>query len=543
MHLSDAGQKILECKIPVSELYTNGVFFIQIRHKLLVEKVVQILKNCLSENFHPVKVVLVLCDVVLQQNQEFYIDIIYKATGLTVNILDQAIYRQEIMYLYSAIPKTIIGVTGSSGKSSVCYGLYRLLSAMFHKEVFLACSAGIGSKTLEPNSLSCLPFADIWQNLNQHSSCEFAVLEITSHGLKQERLYGISLDIGMILTIQEDHLDFHKTMDDYVWTKLSIINSIKNGGTLILGSLKESEALFSQVHRRWIQEKCREKSIEIVELNNRATSVRLPNPFEEQNLGFCVEVLKKLGFLLSTQELAALNLSDIFPPGRFEKVYEDTNKNLVVISDGAHNPDQIKNVLKLYQGIYMKIHIVYGVAGHRLEGDSSNASIIDSLLRPEDALFLTDDNPKNVASEVILLKLYNQCKKKQQINVIANRFTAIKNALKKKDLCVLVLGKSTEVTNTIELKFPKETGLALFEESGYLEFIERVDLCTISGQTLNQIINLLQKWKFSERKITYVGKKIEVFHIFLEIFDKENCLYFTIKYNEQHVIKILCNQK
>ena len=85
-------------------------------------------------------------------------------------------------------PKILIGVTGSSAKSSVCYMLYKTL-----KNSFISSSVGIGSTNLVENSMSSVPFADLWYFLDRNHSCKYGILEVTSHAIDQERIFGIKL--------------------------------------------------------------------------------------------------------------------------------------------------------------------------------------------------------------------------------------------------------------------------------------------------------------------------------------------------------------
>jgi len=517
--------KIIHQEDQISELFTNGIYFIRTKNEERYETIIQ---NCIDRNFKPKKIFIVSDELVevslMNYLQEKFSKILLSPIE---NILEKE-YKDTIKITYYKKPKIIIGITGSSGKSSITYGIYQILRKFFDKKVFLSSSAGIGSDKLLKNSLSCPPFADFHYYLHNYGDCDYGILEITSQGLDQKRIEGISLDIGVITSIQNDHLDYHKNMNNYIIAKLQIINYIKPGGILLIDSKilnilnNEQRQLFHTYS----------KNIRVLEII--VNSYGDYNPYQSFNVSTCFMILQLLN--LDISKVTTMNY--IFPPGRFFEI--STSKDSRVIVDGAHNLDQIKNIIELYRN--KNQIIIYGISGHRINGDMNNIEIILSNLRPEDQFFIVDDNPGVIDADFICNRIYEKCKNFINVINIGNRFAAIERAVKEGNTNILILGKSTETKNIIEFRYQeKDLENFFISKLSYLKYISQVIIAD-SLTTSAKIWKKIESMKFEKKdsniwinsnpkynSMDLIIEKVQSEIIFQIVYDEINFLTHLLK--------------
>ena len=143
----------------------------------------------------------------------------------------------EVSYkIAGKIPKKIIAVTGTNGKSSVTDFYFQILDLNFKK---VASIGTIGIRHREKNknipntTLDPIQLSKILKDLKR-KKIQYVIMEASSHGLKQNRLDGLLFDVGVFTNLSHDHLDYHKNMKDYLNSKLYLFNHlIKKKGTII----------------------------------------------------------------------------------------------------------------------------------------------------------------------------------------------------------------------------------------------------------------------------------------------------------------------
>ncbi len=139
-------------------------------------------------------------------------------------------------YLYNVCyPKikdvTLIGITGTNGKTTTCYLIYQILNQIGVKT---ACIGTIGFYYPGNKALleSTTPNMDLLYNLiieAKDNGCKVVVMEVSSHALKQDRVHGILFDAAGVTNVTKEHLDYHKTMEDYVSSKALLVEKGKKG--------------------------------------------------------------------------------------------------------------------------------------------------------------------------------------------------------------------------------------------------------------------------------------------------------------------------
>lgn len=347
-------------------------------------------------------------------------------------LLNYEEYLQLLKFRYSKKPKSIIGITGSYGKTSSAYFLYEILNQLNYKSC-LSCSMGIinyKNNQFCYGGLSTLGLASLYRFLHENHDCDFGIIEVSSIAAEQNRTGDIEFNGGIFTAFSIDHLDMHSSLESYFDAKKNFIQSIK-GPVVKYKHIKNldieefpSENYYIINHNKlFINNK-------IIELNNSVV------PYQMQNILGCLTLLDKLN-LLSLDNLIKLDITE--PKGRMEYIGK-TKYNSFVYVDGAHAAEQVDHMLKSINADYNDTVIVYGAAGNRLKTDLQTADFLEQFKH----VIITDDLPGSVNNYYILNKL-----KKPHFIIIPNRFDAIKFALKFHNKKIIILGKSSETSNKI----------------------------------------------------------------------------------------------
>ena len=130
----------------------------------------------------------------------------------------------------------IIGLTGTNGKTTTAYLTYQLLNSFNEKAAYLG-TIGFKAPNDEIETENTTPDILTIYSLLLHAieiGCKTVVMEVSSHALSYERIYGLHIDIAAFTNLTEDHLDYHKTMENYLNAKLKIFDYMNSNGKLIV---------------------------------------------------------------------------------------------------------------------------------------------------------------------------------------------------------------------------------------------------------------------------------------------------------------------
>ncbi len=345
--------------------------------------------------------------------------------------------QSDLVDLFYPVKKSvkICGITGTNGKTTVVH-LSREISYLMGKKVISIGTLGvIGSEgdLLEKLSATTPSFIDIHRILFQYQdSCDGFFLEVSSHGLEQDRFKGLQFNVSGWTSFSQDHLDYHTSMEEYFMAKKKITKYLRKGGPLFIPmaekelSLKLSESVFLKEAR------------DLSDWGLSAVNPLFISSFNKSNLELAMECVNTLW-----KTPRNINLSKILPPrGRYSLIQLDNQK---VIIDYAHTPDALENILKAIRKEYEKSFIitVFGCGGDR-----------DHLKRPmmgaiagkySDYCFVTSDNPRNERPEDIINQVVEGMK--LQFEIIVDREKSIIAALLKKvekEKIILIAGKGHE---------------------------------------------------------------------------------------------------
>lgn len=254
-----------------------------------------------------------------------------------------------------------IGITGTDGKTTTANLVYSILKAA-GKEVGLVSTinAKIGNKNYDTGFHVTTPEPLALQRffaLMLKKGCKYAVLEVTSHGLDQDRVAGILFEASLITNVTHEHLDYHRSFSRYLRTKTKIFARSKkvflNKNHSSYGELKK---FAPQDHQTF--------NVNDGLLTARAIqaiSEYFPGGYNLQNAAAAAAVCRSLGISKSGIEKGFLIMQPL--PGRMERV---KRKPFAAIVDFAHTPNALQNVLQLIkQQTFGRVIAVFGCAGER----------------------------------------------------------------------------------------------------------------------------------------------------------------------------------
>lgn len=354
----------------------------------------------------------------------------------------------------------LIGITGTNGKTSTTYLIKSILEHLGKKVGLIGTNQNmIGDMIMEtsrttPDSLELMQLFDMIASHN----VDYVVMEVSSHALALDRVTACTFDVGAFTNITQDHLDFHKTMEEYLAAK-SILFNICNTGVVNKDDAR-SEYLIENARCRnmityGINQDCDLKASNII-LNEDGVKfdinyggmeehVDLPIPGE-----FSVyNALTAIGCCMAENIPLDLAVDGLHSAkgvkGRIE-IVRTPGTNYTVIIDYAHTPDGLLNVINAIRGFAKgRIVTLFGCGGDR---DASKRPIMGKIAGElSDFCIVTSDNPRTEDPEKIIKQVVEGVKQTDcDYEVITNRFSAIEYALdhaKKNDI-ILLAGKGHE---------------------------------------------------------------------------------------------------
>ena len=342
---------------------------------------------------------------------------------------------------------TIIGITGTNGKTTTGYLLYQSLNKLGVK-----CSM-IGTLGYYKDSKVgdlyntcpdiCMMYELIIDSYNSGYRC--VVLEASSQGLAEDRLYGFKFDYAIFTNLTHDHLDYHKSIQNYVLSKKKLFLQLKDKG---IGILNCDDPYFdnfcSPNYVKYGFSDCDYKIVnyldycfEFFDGSKHLIRHSLIGKYNTYNLMACIIVLIKMGF--GYDMISSVIKSVSSPSGRMD-VYNYLSN--VIIVDYAHTPDAICNVLSSVDG-YNKMYAVFGCTGNR---DRLKRPIMTKMLLDKcDHVIITSDDLYDESFDSIVSDMLNRVNN-TNYSICYDRGEAIKKGislLSSNDI-LFVLGKGHE---------------------------------------------------------------------------------------------------
>ncbi|MBY0281824.1 MAG: UDP-N-acetylmuramoyl-L-alanyl-D-glutamate--2,6-diaminopimelate ligase [Alphaproteobacteria bacterium] len=397
-----------------------------------------------------------------------FIDVIF------ISVLNPRLkFTKLVQAFYPKQPKTIIAITGTNGKSSIV----NMLRQLWELAGIPAASLGTLGLTLSSNahlkedvsipnltSLGPLDFHKTLQSLKE-SDIDHLAAEASSHGLDQYRMHGAHLSAAAFTNLTQDHLEYHKTLENYFNAKAKLFSEILPD---------ESPAVINadSPYFEKLAEICKEKKHNVISysLTQKADfyveniqqhqhsiqfdlviynqvlqnqTINLAGLFQLENLLCALALAQATGVPISTM-ISSLSLLKS-AKGRME--YVASKNGAPIFVDYAHTPDALEGVLKsLRPHVKGKLWVVFGCGGNRDTGKRPQMGKIAEDLA--DKVIVTDDNPRLEDPASIRSQILETCPKAIEIG---NRSEAIAVAIAglNKDDILLIAGKGHESGQTV----------------------------------------------------------------------------------------------
>lgn len=354
----------------------------------------------------------------------------------------------------------LVGVTGTNGKTTTVTLLFNLFRTLGYNVGLLSTVQNKINNTVIPSTHTTPDALSLNELLSVmvEQGCDYAFMEVSSHAVVQNRIAGVQFTGAIFTNITHDHLDYHKTFDEYIKAKkrffdnlpeeaFAITNKDDKNGMVMLQNTKAHK--YSYSIKNVADYKC--KIIEnhlnglLLNINNHEVWVKLIGTFNAYNVlaVFAAAHLLKQDVINILTTLSNLNSVE----GRFQYVKSETG--IIGIVDYAHTPDALKNVLQTIRDIKNdgeKIITVVGCGGDR---DAAKRPVMATIATEmSDKVVLTSDNPRSEDPQEILNQMMTGVARGALKNVlsIVDRAQAIKTAITMADRgdIVLVAGKGHE---------------------------------------------------------------------------------------------------
>ena len=355
----------------------------------------------------------------------------------------------------------LVGATGTNGKTTIATLLYRMFREFGHKVGLLSTVCNYindeevpaSHTTPDPIELNCLLAKMV------EAGCEYAFMECSSHAIQQHRIGGLEFVGGIFTNLTRDHLDYHKTFENYRNAKkmffdglpknaFAITNADDKNGMVMVQNTKATVKTYSIKRMADFRAKILECHFEgmYLEIDGKEVGVQFIGKFNVSNLlavyGTAIMLGKKPEeILIALSTLKSVN-------GRLEPIQSPDGFTAVV--DYAHTPDALENVLCAIHDVLDnkggRVITVCGAGGHRDKG--KRPLMAQEAVKQSDTVILTSDNPRDEEPQAIIDDMLAglDTTQRKKVLTITDRKEAIRTAamMAQKGDVILVAGKGHE---------------------------------------------------------------------------------------------------
>lgn len=354
----------------------------------------------------------------------------------------------------------LVGVTGTNGKTTTATLLFNMFRHLGYKAGLLSTVANyVNDKVYQATHTTPDPLT-LNEMLSEmvDAGCDYAFMEVSSHAIHQKRISGLTFTGGIFTNLTQDHLDYHKTMEEYLKAKkiffdglpatsFALTNIDDKNGMVMLQNTKAKKYTYSVKGLADYKGKIIEKHFDgtAIEINGREIQVQFVGVFNVYNL---LAVSGAANLLGQDMDEVLVALSTLKPvSGRFQTFRSEDG--LTAIVDYAHTPDALVNVLEAIHEVLEgqgKIITVVGCGGNR---DKTKRPIMArEAVRLSNQVILTSDNPRFEEPQAIVNDMADGLTNEQQKKalMIVDREQAIRTACKiaREGDVILIAGKGHE---------------------------------------------------------------------------------------------------
>ena len=355
---------------------------------------------------------------------------------------------------------TLVGVTGTNGKTTIATLLYNMFRKMGHKCGLLSTVCNYIEDKAIPTGHTTPDPIELNQLLAEMVSagCEYAFMECSSHAIAQKRISGLTFAGGIFTNLTRDHLDYHKTFENYrdakkaffdglPKTAFAITNADDKNGMVMVQNTKAAIKTYSTRSMADFKARIIECHFEgmYLDIDNHEVGVQFIGKFNVSNLLAVYSAAVMLGkksedILLAMSTLHSVN-------GRLEPVHSPEGYTAIV--DYAHTPDALENVLNAIHEVLNgkgQVITVCGAGGNRDKG--KRPLMAQEAVKQSDKVIITSDNPRFEDPQTIINDMLTGLNAQQMKKVISivDRKEAIRTAcmMAQKGDVILIAGKGHE---------------------------------------------------------------------------------------------------
>lgn len=355
---------------------------------------------------------------------------------------------------------TLVGVTGTNGKTTIATLLYNMFRKMGHKCGLLSTVCNYIEDKAIPTGHTTPDPIELNQLLAEMVSagCEYAFMECSSHAIAQKRISGLTFAGGIFTNLTRDHLDYHKTFENYrdakkaffdglPKTAFAITNADDKNGMVMVQNTKAAIKTYSTRSMADFKARIIECHFEgmYLDIDNHEVGVQFIGKFNVSNLLAVYSTAVMLGkkpedILLAMSTLHSVN-------GRLEPVHSPEGYTAIV--DYAHTPDALENVLNAIHEVLNgkgQVITVCGAGGNRDKG--KRPLMAQEAVKQSDKVIITSDNPRFEDPQAIINDMLAGLNAQQMKKVVSivDRKEAIRTAcmMAQKGDVILIAGKGHE---------------------------------------------------------------------------------------------------
>lgn len=357
----------------------------------------------------------------------------------------------------------LVGITGTNGKTTVSYLIKNILETagktvgVIGTNEILVGNRDVGIKSSTPTTPNSLELRKIFAKMLEMGA-EYVVMEVSSHALDLHRVAGLSYDVGIFTNLTRDHLDYHKTMENYFLakkklfdiSKIGVINGDDEYGAKLLGNVPCATMCVGRekgdIAATNIKINAKGVDFEVIyKGKSYPVNLGISGMFSVYN-GICA-MGAALALGIDMEDVISGICTSAGVKGRLERVPTGTDYSVII--DYAHTPDGLENVLNAVNSFKVgRCILVFGCGGDR---DATKRPIMGDIgTRLSDIAIITSDNPRTEDPEKIIADIVSGIKD-GEYKVVVNRREAIGYALSiaEKDDIVLLAGKGQETYQII----------------------------------------------------------------------------------------------
>ncbi len=374
---------------------------------------------------------------------------------------------------------TLIGITGTNGKTTSCFFTYEALNKLGYKCGYIGTIGFYLDEKVRDLPNTNPDICDMYDMIveSYDKGFRYVVLEASSQGIAYGRIETLKFDYAVFTNLTRDHLDYHKTMENYALAKQQLFNQLKDNGLGIV-NCDDSYCSYYEIGN-YVTYGFNGGNYKVTnyEINAQGTtftindkytlSSKLIGKYNIYNMVVTYILLDKIGIPYEKVKDIFLKLDP--PSGRMDMIKYNTN---TIVIDYAHTPDAMENIINTIKEIkHNHLYIVFGCTGCR---DRVKRPIMTSLaLSSADFTYITSDDLHEESFEQIIDDMLKDNTKNNYM-VIEDRYSAVKKAisnLDSKDI-LLILGKGHEEYIVIgNKKIPYNDRKAVLEIIESKEFI------------------------------------------------------------------------